>query len=93
MEKSRGEESRLGLCPDCGDVVSRIATWCPHCGRPLQYGEAEAITERAARKKLWRKEISYWMLMLAVAIGILIGFIVIALLFDVKIVGSATLGK
>lgn len=31
------EESnpRLTHCPDCGHHVSRLATACPHCGRPL----------------------------------------------------------
>ncbi len=23
-------------CPDCGHGVSRLASTCPHCGRPLQ---------------------------------------------------------
>ncbi len=26
----------LVACPDCGQVVSRLAKACPHCGRPLQ---------------------------------------------------------
>lgn len=31
------EESnpKLTHCPDCGQHVSRLATTCPHCGRPL----------------------------------------------------------
>jgi len=26
----------LDSCPDCGQMVSRLAKACPHCGRPLQ---------------------------------------------------------
>ena len=26
----------LAPCPDCGQMVSRLAKTCPRCGRPLQ---------------------------------------------------------
>ncbi len=33
---SRGESNpKLTHCPDCGLHVSRLASACPHCGRPL----------------------------------------------------------
>jgi hypothetical protein len=25
----------LITCPDCGSLVSRLAEWCPICGRPI----------------------------------------------------------
>ena len=29
------DNPKLTHCPDCGKHVSRLATTCPHCGRPL----------------------------------------------------------
>ena len=28
--------SQLRPCPDCGNAVSKMATACPRCGRPIQ---------------------------------------------------------
>lgn len=33
---SEEENPKLTHCPDCGKHVSRLATSCPHCGRPLK---------------------------------------------------------
>jgi hypothetical protein len=30
---------KVGLCPDCKAVVSRLAAGCPRCGRPIREGE------------------------------------------------------
>ena len=28
--------TNIAPCPDCGQLVSRLAPTCPHCGRPLK---------------------------------------------------------
>ena len=37
-------ESRLHPCPDCGKIVSRRATQCPHCGCPIGPPPARAAS-------------------------------------------------
>ena len=34
------DNPRLTHCPDCGGHVSRLASSCPHCGRPLTHEKA-----------------------------------------------------
>lgn len=35
--RSKNSEANPNLvsCPDCGRLISRLATTCPQCGRPL----------------------------------------------------------
>lgn len=39
--QSQESESRTGICPDCKNLVSKLAKTCPHCGRPLTSEEIE----------------------------------------------------
>lgn len=43
------EVSRTMKCPDCGDVVSKRAATCPHCGTPLRL-EASLQSTREIEK-------------------------------------------
>lgn len=47
MKKPRATLNlKLWCCPDCGKELSRQATVCPHCGRPIAAGEAEAQKQK-----------------------------------------------
>ena len=32
-------DSPLGVCPDCKTAISRLASSCPKCGRPISEGD------------------------------------------------------
>jgi hypothetical protein len=40
---SFGVMGKTVTCPDCAGVVSRSATKCPHCGRPLKADSSRTI--------------------------------------------------
>ena len=46
--EASGENETLIPCEDCGNLVSRRAKSCPHCGAPLEKGYAERVCEKRA---------------------------------------------
>lgn len=52
--KPQKEEPRTGMCPDCKKEVSKLATMCPHCGRPLK---REDILENPIAKPFLQRTI------------------------------------
>ncbi len=39
---------KLGLCPDCKAVISRSASSCPKCGRPVSEGDLLDVPDHSA---------------------------------------------
>ena len=50
--RQQGDGPRTGLCPDCKEIVSKLAKTCPHCGRPL---ESEDILVNPADKPWYNR--------------------------------------
>lgn len=68
------DEPRVTVCPDCWKQVSKVATTCPHCGRPLKREE--------------EKKTSTLGIAAAVVIGILVAVWILSKVMHIEITGT-----
>jgi hypothetical protein len=90
--RQRQAESKLVLCPDCNQPVSRMAETCPRCGRFFQ-----RLLNSSGIDYVVRVERTGWSMTIAGGV-ILAGFIVwfvtfaLTMLFLIFVVGLASTG-
>jgi hypothetical protein len=60
---------KLGLCPDCKAVVSRSASSCPKCGRPISEADLLELPKTSTAGCQWGCVIVVLIIILIMVIG------------------------
>lgn len=68
----------LHKCPECRHKISKIATYCPHCGFSFNEADIEVYKQQLEQRRLHNQEINrksaklhlVWLMIFALVIGL-----------------------